>query len=133
MSSLARLFAVVLAIGLAAPALAQPGAVAPDAAAVASDDDPEGWVRRLDEAAARLATAQRRVAELEDAKGRSATRRYPRGEAKEKYLEQLAEAHSELADAKKALPDLLEDARRAGVPPGVLDRYANPSDDADDS
>jgi hypothetical protein len=129
MKSFCRGFAVLLAIGVAAPALAQQGAVAPDDAVVVEPEDEEAsWLRRLDEGAARLADAQRRVADLEGAKGRGAARRYPRGEAKEKYIEQLEAARAELAEAEEALPELVEDARRAGVPPGVLDRYENPAD-----
>jgi len=123
-----RGFAVAFACAVCAPtpAWAQSGAVDPDAdqaEEVSADDEQAAWIKRLDEAAARLAAAQRQVDGLEGAKGRGAARRYPRGDAKEKYLDDLAAAQKELADAKEAMPELLEEARRAGVVPGVLDRY----------
>jgi hypothetical protein len=130
----ARLFALALLALLAAPALAQSGSAAPDpSASEAAGDDEAAWIKRLDEGAARIAAAQHEVQQLEDAKGRGAARRYPRGDAKEKYLDALAKAHTELQDAEEAMPELIEEARRAGVPPGVLDRYENPSSDAGDS
>lgn len=120
-----RSLLLVLLVLAADPALAQQGAAVSEEPVVAenAEDEVAAWVARLDEAAKRLAAAQKRVAELEGAKGRGASRRYPRGEAKEKYLEQLEEARTELAEAQEAMPELLEDARRAGVLPGVLDRY----------
>jgi len=105
---------------LAAPLLAEPAAKDKPAAA---EEDLSGWTQRLDEAAARLASAQKQVDELLGRKGKGAARRYPRGDAKEKYLQDLDDARKELADAKRALPALLDEARRAGVPAGVLDRY----------
>jgi hypothetical protein len=123
-----------LAVSLAAPALAQPpAAVAPDEGTAAvkdqgeSEEDQErGWIKRLDEAAARLAAAQRSIDRLEGTKGRGASRRYPRGEAKGKYLDDLEAARKELAAAQEALPEVIEEARRAGIPNGTLDRYENP-------
>jgi hypothetical protein len=123
---------VGLVFGLAvaaAPALAQPPAApAPDdgAAADASEADAQsGWIKRLDDAAARITAAQKNLDKLEDAKGRGAARRYPRGDAKAKYLDGLEAARKELADAREALPELVEEARRAGIENGVLDRYEN--------
>jgi hypothetical protein len=125
-----------LGVSLAAPALAQPPAApAPDDAAAAQSSEEEeqaGWVRRLDEAAARVVAAQKNIARLTDAKGRGAARRYPRGDAKEKYLDDLEAARKELAEAEEALPEVVEEARRAGVPNGVLDRYENPTSNVDD-
>jgi hypothetical protein len=111
---------------LAAPLFAAPPAApaARDKAAAGADDQ-AGWTQRLDEAAARITSAQKSVDQLLGAKGRGAARRYPLGDAKAKYLKDLDDAQKELADAKRALPALLEEARRAGVPPGILDRYEN--------
>lgn len=130
--------AFAFAVCAPAPAFAQSGAVDPDAGEAASteEDEQAGWIKRLDEAAARLAAAQKQVDQLGGAKGRGAARRYPRGDAKEKYLDDLETAKKELADAQEAMPELIEEARQAGVLPGVLDRYENPDDagvsDADD-
>lgn len=125
---------IVFALALlwATPLLAQPPASpAPEEPAATAEEDSEAaWVKRLDEAAARLAGAQRQVEQLEGAKGKGASRRYPRGDAKAKYLDDLEAAHTELADARAALPELVEEARRAGIPNGVLDRYETAAEDA---
>ena len=96
-------------------------------------------MKQLEDARARLHAASQRVDELENAKGRGAARRYPRGDAKQQYLADLASAHAERSDARRALPVVVEDARRAGVPAGVLSDYedeaeaAMAADDDDDS
>jgi hypothetical protein len=113
-------------LALAAPLSAAPPAPPPakdKAAKTAGDEEQAGWVQRLDDAAARVVSAQKQVDQLFDAKGRGAARRYPRGDAKDKYLKELDAARKELADAKRALPALVDEARRAGIPNGVLDRY----------
>lgn len=122
-------FALALGIGAlcagAPPASAQAGATDPDAAAIAQDADAEieAWVKQLEDGRMRLRDARERVHRLEDAKGRGAARRYPRGDAKAAYIADLEAAHAELDDARRALPDLVEEARRAGVPAGVLSGY----------
>ena len=50
-------------------------------------------------------------------------RKYPRGVRKEKLVQEVADAEVALAEAEAAWQALLEDARRAGVPPGVLRDY----------
>lgn len=127
---------IALGLALAAPlATAQTGAVAPDETqASAEEEEQAGWIKRLDEASARISAAQREVERLEGTKGRGASRRYPRGDAKEKYLADLTAAHEELDEAKEAMPEVLEEARRAGVPNGVLDRYeSDEAEEEDDS
>jgi hypothetical protein len=114
---------VVFGFALAAPAFAQSGAAVSDDPATNEETELAGWQTRLDEALARITSARQNIERLEGAKGRGAARRYPRGDAKEKYIEELEAAREELADAEEAMPELLEEARRAGVPNGVLDRY----------
>jgi hypothetical protein len=98
-------------------------------AANATDEGEDGnaelsrWVKQLDDAMQRLDAARRRIDQLENAKGRGAARRYPRGDAKAKYLEDLKLTREEYEAARSALPDVVEDARRAGLPPGVLGPY----------
>jgi TolA-binding protein len=101
-----------------------------DAPVASAEDEGEGedaevarLVKQLDAAKQRLDDAQRRLGELEGAKGRGAARRYPRGDAKAKYLEDLKQTRAEYEAARRALPDVVEDARRAGLPPGVLEPY----------
>jgi hypothetical protein len=124
---------VLLAALVAPPVFAEPAAIddAASDAATSEEDELASWVKRLDEARARLDAATRRLAQLEGAKGRGAHRRYPRGDAKEKYLEDLEAARKEHADAAQALPELMEEARRAGVPPGVIARYEESEEPAD--
>lgn len=132
MKRLISALVVVVALAAAPPVYAQSGSAASDAAA-AEEAEQAAWVKRLDEAAARLTDARRDLARLEDAKGRGAARRYPRGEAKEKYIDQLKAAREELAKAEESMPELLEEARRAGVPNGVLDHYENLGTEAEES
>lgn len=131
-------FPFLLALGFAAwlaaplPASAQAGATDPGTAAGADDagDEMKAWVEQLDDARARLHDADERVARLENAKGRGAARRYPRGDAKEAYLADLAAAREERNDARRAYPEVVEDARRAGVPNGVLADYEDEAEAA---
>lgn len=128
-----RSLAMLLAFACAAPALAESPPV-PQEEMSAEEQAAADWMRRLDEGAARLASARTRLGQLEDAKGRSAVRRYPRGDAKAKYLDDLEGARKELAEAEQSMPELIEEARRAGIEPGVLDRYESAAeDDGDDA
>ena len=88
-----------------------------------ADAEIAGWVKKLDDAKQRVEAAQQELDKLTNAKGRGAARRYPRGDAKAKYLEDLKLTREEYEAARRALPDVVEDARRAGIAPGVLERY----------
>jgi hypothetical protein len=112
--------ALVMACLVAAPVATF---AADDAAAEQEQAELDAWVKKLDDAKERLAAADRQLEVLGGTKGRGAHRRYPRGDAKEKYLADLAAAQDEQADAARALPELIEEARREGVPPGVLSDY----------
>ncbi len=123
---LAGLFCTLAAFGLPSHASAEE----PDStAASAADESQDGGaevarlVKQLDDAKQRIDAAQRRLEQLENAKGRGASRRYPRGDAKAKYLEELKLTRAEYEAARRAMPDVVEDARRAGLPPGVLEPY----------
>jgi hypothetical protein len=135
-SAFALALALAIAAGLAPVphASAQSGATDPDAAGVGDGADEAAamaaWIKQLDEARARLRDASDRVQELENAKGRGAARRYPRGDAKEQYLAALEAARNERNDARRAFPVVVEDARRAGVPAGVLSDYEDEADAA---
>ncbi len=138
---LAFLFCTLAAFTLPSHAgAAETGSQDASAAEQGEGDDAETarLVKQLDEARQRIGVAQRSLAQLEDAKGRGASRRYPRGDAKGKYLEDLKLAREEYEAARQALPDAVEDARRAGLPPGLLAPYeeaaeaASPAASADD-
>lgn len=121
------------------------GAAGAHSPAASATDEGEGedaevasLLKQLDAAVQRLDDAHRRLAQLEGAKRRGAARRYPRGDAKAKYLEDLKQTRAEYEAARRALPDVVEEARRAGVPPGVLEPYeaaaeaASPAASADE-
>jgi len=89
-----------------------------------ADAEIAGWVKKLDDAKQRVEAAQQELDKLTNAKGRGAARRYPRGDAKAKYLESLKNTRAEYETARTALPEVVEDARRAGIPSGLLEPYA---------
>ena len=115
-------FALVLAVSI--PFASPSPAPAQGAAAVAEEEDETAmWVKRLDEAKARLETAQQQLISYEQAKGRGAARNYPRGDAKVAYLKGIQDSEVAYEKARQELPELIEEARRAGIVPGVLDSY----------
>lgn len=74
--------------------------------------------KALLEARQRVAEARKEVSDAEFAYRKWSQRRRPRGVAKAEMLERLDKAHVELEKAEAALPGAMEDARRAGLPPG---------------
>jgi len=121
------LFCTVVALALPSRSVAitadAPAAGAADKGEEA-DTEITAWVKKLDGAKLRLDVAQQELDKLTNAKGRGAARRYPRGDAKAKYLESLEKARAEYGAARTALPDVVEDARRAGISAGLLDSYS---------
>ncbi len=106
--------ALGLALLLALPAL--PALADPEQMEI----DQQMWVQRLEDARERLKRARTAVEEGDAAyaKGRHRTRL--RGEPREEIVAEREAAALELAAAEEAWPKLLEEARRAGLPPGVL-------------
>jgi hypothetical protein len=88
-----------------------------DATAIAA------WREKLGEAHAALQDAEHRVEAAHAAYADWRQRKYPRGVRKEKLVQEVADAEVALAEARAAWEALQEDARRAGVPPGVLRDY----------
>lgn len=78
------------------------------------------WRERLEDGRARLAEARQRSDAAHDAYADWRQRKVPRGVRKEKLVREVTEAEAELAEAQGAWQVLFEEARRAGVPPGVL-------------
>jgi chromosome segregation ATPase len=85
-----------------------------------SEEGYESWVERLNQARAEVEEARRDLQGAEAALRNQRQRRYPRGEAKRDLASEVEEARLGLEKAERAVPELLEQARRAGVPPGVL-------------
>ncbi len=116
----------LLALALAA-SLAGGSAAAADPAKPSEEDASAPatptWEQRLEEAQTQLETARTRVAESESAVTRARHRRYPRGKEFDDLVATAENARKQLRAAEAELPALLEEARRAGVEPGVLRRF----------
>jgi hypothetical protein len=85
----------------------------------------EAWVDRIEAAAADLEKTRARLRADEGALTRARHRRYPRGEALAELEASVEAGRAALEKAEAELPELLEQARRAGVPPGRL-RHLEP-------
>jgi hypothetical protein len=84
---------------------------------------------KLKNAEMRVREAQQNAATAEWAYTRARTRRYPRGEALEEIRTRLAEMNDELVTAEREFVDIVEEARRAGVPAGTLMPYMDLADE----
>jgi len=112
-----------LAAGLALAALLVAGAgpTAADAEVeYASPAVQEAWKERLAEARARLERSRARYRELVERYQEARDDDHPRGEAFQAIVEQRDAALRAWREARRALPALAEEARRAGVLPEVL-------------
>jgi hypothetical protein len=89
----------------------------------ASEQVTAAWEVRLSEAQARITTARERAESSERALTRARHRKHPRGEALDELVAAAGDARKELAAAEAELPALVEQARAAGVEPGVLRRF----------
>ena len=110
------LLGAALAAG-AAPLSAQQVADVDDAVAIAE------WRTKLDDARVALEEARHRYEAAHDAYADWRQRKIPRGVRKEQLVREVAEAETALAETQAAWQGLQEEARRAGVPPGVLRDY----------
>lgn len=91
-----------------------------------SEVDEARWLQMLDEAQESLASARKRVEDAEVAYLKWRQRHRPRGAKKGDLLDEIEESKATLADAEESWPELLEKARQAGAPPGLLRRYEEP-------
>jgi hypothetical protein len=87
------------------------------------------WEAQLHNARLRVEEAQQNHTAADYALTRARTRRYPRGEALDQLRAQTADLLREQAAAETDFNQLLEDARRAGVPAGVLMDYMDFGDE----
>ncbi len=84
-------------------------------------DDPESyWLEKIQLEQTRAEQARRDIAKLEKEISKAKRRRYPRGEALREKIEALDLAREQSAKAETLIPDLMDQARRAGVSPGAL-------------
>lgn len=112
-----------LACGLALAALlAAPAATTFAVAAVAMVDasEREAWQQRVADARAEVDRANRRRDAAQAAVDRMRHRRRPRGDAREALFQELDAARMDAVRTERALEELLDEARRGGVPPGWL-------------
>ena len=82
--------------------------------------DQQMWVQRLEDARSRLQRARTAVEAGDTTYAKGRHRERLRGEPREEIVAEREAAALELAAAEAAWPKLLEEARRAGLPPGVL-------------
>ena len=122
-----RLLLIVLALVSAGAAQAEPPAPNADAQAVEARD--AKWSARLAKAQKHRDEARLRVIETEAALSRARHRDYPRGAALEAIERDVEDARKALAAAEQELPELLEEARLAGVSPDVLLRFEDEEPD----
>jgi hypothetical protein len=83
----------------------------------------EAWTARLSEATARRDATAARLAADEAALTSARHRKYPRGDTLGTLERNLERSRAEHAAAEQALPELLEEARKAGVSPALLRRF----------
>jgi hypothetical protein len=119
--------ALVLLVLLAFPLPSSAEEAPPEAASAVNPaeitaEEIEGWREMLAQARERVEKAQEEVAAAQQAH-RDARKRKRRGAERGELLAAREAAERELALAEDALPDLVEQARRAGVPPGVLQEF----------
>jgi hypothetical protein len=83
----------------------------------------DAWIDRIETAAAQLEKTRAQLRANEGALTRARHRRYPRGDALQTLETSVEVGRAALEAAEAELPELLEQARRAGVPPGTLLRF----------
>jgi len=101
------------------PAAAGPAGAASDPQAGAWTP----WVRTLEKSREQIREERRKVEALQQALEQAVYRRYPRGEEKARIENDLAAAKKSLAEDEAQYPDLVEQARQAGVPARILLDY----------
>jgi hypothetical protein len=135
-----RLWLCAGLLASAPPAGAQAASADTNAEAAASDESEEsndwaGWIQTLEQEAKELGQLRKTEAALQAEVAEAIARRRPRGEEKERLLAAHLRAQKDLGEAEAQFPDLVEQARQAGVPQGLLQDYedlAEPPANADD-
>ena len=130
-----RLVAALLlaALGWTGPALA---GIPSTQTRMAAPTDRATWVEAIRNAQEDLAAARGRYEETRKAYNKMKHHRHARGARKATLIQERDEAAAALAEAERGLEQLLESARRAGVPPGwvrqATEPESDPADQADD-
>ena len=82
------------------------------------------WTSRVDMAKHRVEVAEATVEVWDQSYADMIQSDYPRGDARQKLIDSRDTARQRLAAEQAKLPRIVEAARRAGVPPGVLELHA---------
>ena len=125
-----RRLGCALALAVTAALAGDPAPGAPADAAPADEGPWAVWQERVGEARQAVDRAERRSETAEAAVQKMRHRRRPRGDAREALFAERDAARAERAAAERALAELLEHARLAGVPPGLLRAEEEPPADA---
>jgi multidrug resistance efflux pump len=127
------LMLLLAALGWTGPALA---GIPSTRMQVAAPTDRATWVEAIRHAREDLAAARARYEEARKAYSKMKQRRKARGARKEALVRERDEAADALAEAERSLEQLLQSARRAGVPPGrvreAMEPESDPANQADD-
>ncbi len=83
----------------------------------------DAWKAKLENAVTILREARQNSNTADYNLTRARTRRYPRGEGLQELRDLQARFAKELVEARAALDETIEEARRAGVPSGILADY----------
>jgi hypothetical protein len=87
------------------------------------------WEARLEAASQRVIESRKALEDARAAYQDWHQRKIPRGKSRGEAVAALERAEQEAAAAEAALPEVLEEARRAGAEPGLLRRYEAPPAD----
>ena len=106
---------LLLALGLAALLCPVPRA--------AADALMDAWRERISVAYQQVASAHLRAETAHNTYQDWRQRKYPRGMRKKQLVREVADADQAVLEAEASFAGVLEQARRNGVPPGVLRDY----------
>jgi uncharacterized protein YqfA (UPF0365 family) len=92
-------------------------------------DEHTAWEAKLYNAKLRVVESNQNYDAARYHLTRARTRRYPRGEALEAMQAQVQDLRRERADSEADFSTTLQEARRAGVPAGILMDYMDVEDE----
>ena len=118
---------LVLVAALCSPAFAATDPTSTPSVSAAPELGREGWQKRIGEARKELAQARARFEAALSAYSEVRHRGRGGGARKQSALKERGEAEAALAEAERQLEELLDQARRAGVPPGWIRDASGPS------
>ena len=113
--------AIPMTIALAV--LALPGSLSAEPPAAQAAGSPADWSRRLADAHSELLEAREAESETQTAYVRARHKNHPRGQALADLRTAMEDAKTERAELEESFPELVDQARRAGVPFRVLAPY----------